>query len=142
MGCCNLPQYLRKQLYPKLVHLALRVLIVSDPVPIELEDFGVRDGWILENSINRQGGTEVKTLPVQPLLFCIPISAHSDGFLCSVDIMQGSSSGGGGGYLLTRELFGIHNVVTKLMRATNLPRLFCLFFGSGFLSHCLGLICL
>ena len=42
--------------------------------------------------------------------------------------------------LLIREFVGIHNVVTNVMRANNLPRLFCLFCGSGFLSHCLGLI--
>ena len=45
-------------------------------------------------------------------------------------------------FSLIREFVGIHNVVTNLMRATDLPRLFCLFCGSVFLSHCLGLICL
>ena len=44
--------------------------------------------------------------------------------------------------MLIREFVGIHNVVTNLMRATDLPRLFCIFCGSGFLSHCLGLTCL
>ena len=44
--------------------------------------------------------------------------------------------------LLIREFVGIHNVVTNFMRANNLPRLFCLSCGSGFPSHCLGLICL
>ena len=42
--------------------------------------------------------------------------------------------------LLIIEFVGIHNVVTNLMRATNFPRLFCLFCGSRFLNHCLGLI--
>ena len=44
--------------------------------------------------------------------------------------------------VLIRDFFCIHNVVTNLMRATNLPRLFCIFCGSGFMSRCLGLICL
>ena len=64
MGRCNRPPCLRNQLFPKLVHLAIRLMGVTDPVPVDLEDFDARDGWILEIRINRQGGTEVSPLLV------------------------------------------------------------------------------
>ena len=62
------------------------------PVPIDLEDFDAREGWILEIRINRQGVTEIYPLLIQPLLFRILISA----FLQSMDITQERSSSGGG----------------------------------------------
>ena len=82
MGHCNHPSHLRNRFHPKLIHLALGVPGVTDPVAIELEEFDGRDGLILESRIDRQGGTEVSPLPIQPLLS----SACSYVFLCSVDI--------------------------------------------------------
>ena len=89
------PPCLRNRLFPKLVHSALGVLGVLDPVPVDLEEFDARDGWILEIRIDQQGGTEVIPLLVHPLLSHILSSAHSHGFLRSVDIIQESSSGSG-----------------------------------------------
>ena len=47
------------RLFPKSVHLVLGVLGVLDRVPIDLEEFGVRDGWILECRIEQQGVSSV-----------------------------------------------------------------------------------
>ena len=55
VGLCNVPPYLRKQRFPKSFQAALRVLSVPDPVSIELEDFDMREGCILEISIDQQG---------------------------------------------------------------------------------------
>ena len=44
VGHRNFPPYLRNQLFPKLVHSALGVLGMSDPVSIYLQDFGSREG--------------------------------------------------------------------------------------------------
>ena len=68
---------------------------MPDSVPIDLEELDARDGWILESRIDRQGGTEVGPLPVQPLLSRISSSAVSHGLLRSVEIRQESSFSGG-----------------------------------------------
>ena len=65
-------------------------------VAIDLEEINVRDGWILEIRIDRQGGTEVSPLPLQPLMSRILISSSLHGVLRRVEITQESSSGGGG----------------------------------------------
>ena len=46
-----------KTLFPKLVHLALGVPGVKDPVAVDLEEFDTRYGWILDSRIDQQGGT-------------------------------------------------------------------------------------
>ena len=68
VGRCNRPPCLRNRFFPKSVHPALGVLDVPDSVAVDLEELDARDGWILESRIDRQGGTEVGPLPVQPLL--------------------------------------------------------------------------
>ena len=68
---------------------------MPNSVAVDLEDLDARDGWILESRIDQQGGTEFGPLPVQPLLSRILSSAGPHSVLCSVDIMQGSSSRGG-----------------------------------------------
>ena len=93
MGCCNHPPYLRNRLFPMSVQALLRVMSVSDPVPIDLEVSNIREGWILDSTIDQQGGAEVHPLMVQPLLYCILSRSCSHGFLRSMDIMQESSSG-------------------------------------------------
>ena len=95
VGRCNRPPCLRNQFFPKSVHLPLGVLGVPDLVDVDLEELDLRDGWILESRIDRQGGTEVGPLPVQPLLSRILSSAGLHGFLHSVEIMQESSTRGG-----------------------------------------------
>ena len=77
------------------MHPALVVLGVPEPIEVDMEEFDARDGWILEIRIDQQGGTEVIPLLVHPLLSHILSSAHSHGFLRSVDIIQESSSGSG-----------------------------------------------
>ena len=94
VGRCNRPPCLRNRFFPKSVHLALGVLVVPNLVAVYLEELDVRDGCILESRIDRQGGAEVGQLPVQPLLSHILNSAGSQGFLCSVEITQESSSSG------------------------------------------------
>ena len=64
MGRCNRPSCLINQLFPKSFHSPLEVPCVADPVPIDLEEFDARDGWILESIIDGQGGTEVSPLLV------------------------------------------------------------------------------
>ena len=66
-------------------------------MPVDLEEFDERDGWILENKIYQQGGKEVSPLLVQTLMSFILSIALSHGFLRSVDITQEISSGGRGG---------------------------------------------
>ena len=95
VGRCNRPPCLRNRFFPKSVHPALGVFGVPDSVAVDLEELDARDGWILESRIDRQGGTEVGPLPVQPLLSRILSSAGSHGFLRSVEITQESSSRGG-----------------------------------------------
>ena len=56
VGRCNCPPCLRNQLFPKLVHPALGVLGVPNSVAVDLEELDARDGWILENRIDQQGG--------------------------------------------------------------------------------------
>ena len=68
---------------------------MPDAVASDVEELDARDGWILESRIDRQGGTEVGPLLVQPLLSHILSSAGKHGFLRSVEITQESSSGGG-----------------------------------------------
>ena len=68
---------------------------MPNTVAIDLDDLDARYGWILESRIDRQGGTEVSPLPVQPLLSCILSSARLHGFLRRVEITLESSSGGG-----------------------------------------------
>ena len=43
VGCRNRPPCLRNQLLPKLVHSALGVLGMFDPVPVYLQDLDARD---------------------------------------------------------------------------------------------------
>ena len=61
---------------------------------IDLEDIDARDGWIFESRIDRQGGTEVGPLPVQPLMSYILGSFGLHGFRRSVETTQERSSGG------------------------------------------------
>ena len=56
VGHCNSPPYPRNQLLPKSVQAALGVLGMSNLVPVDLEDFDTRYGWILDISIDQQGG--------------------------------------------------------------------------------------
>ena len=56
VGRCNRPPCLRNLFFTKLVHLELGVIGVLDLVPVDLEDFEARDGWILERRIDQQGG--------------------------------------------------------------------------------------
>ena len=93
VGCCNRPQCLRNRFFPKSIHPALEVLAVPNSVAVDLEELDARDGCILENRIDQQGGTEVGPLPLQPLQSCILSSTGYHGFLCSVEIRQESSSG-------------------------------------------------
>ena len=65
VGRCNRPPCLRNQFFPKSVHLALGVLGVPNLVAVDLEELDARYGWILESSIDQQGGTEVGPLMVQ-----------------------------------------------------------------------------
>ena len=92
------PPCLRNRLFPKLVHLALGVIGVTDSMAVELGEFDERDGWILESRIDQQGGVEVGPLPIKPLMSRILSSTGSYGFLVSVEITQKFSSGGRGGY--------------------------------------------
>ena len=71
MGSCNIPLCLINRLLTKSVHLALGVLGMSDAVPVDLEDLDARDRWILERSIDPEGGAEVATLPVEILMMSI-----------------------------------------------------------------------
>ena len=59
---------------------------MMNAVVVDLEDIDERDGWILESRIEKQGGTELVPLLVQPLLSRILSSAGWHGFLHSVDI--------------------------------------------------------
>ena len=59
-----------------------------DPMSVDLEELNARDGWILENMIDQQGGTDVVLLPIQPLLSHILSSVGSHIFLRSVEITQ------------------------------------------------------
>ena len=95
VGRCNCPPCPRNRFFPKSVHPALGVLGVPNSVAVDLEELDARDGWILESRIDRQDGTEVAPLPVEPLLSHILSSAGSHGFLRSVEITQESSSSGG-----------------------------------------------
>ena len=65
---CNRLPRLRNRLFPKSAQTSFGVVIMSDPVSIYLKDFELREGWILESRVHRQGGTEVVPLPIQPLL--------------------------------------------------------------------------
>ena len=56
----------------------------------------MRDGWILEISIDYQGGTEVGLLTIHPMISHILVISGSHGFLRNVEIMQEISSGGRG----------------------------------------------
>ena len=67
---------------------------MPDSVAVDLEELDARDGWILESRIDRQGGTKVGPLPVQPLMLRIFSSPLSHGFLHSVEIRQESRFGG------------------------------------------------
>ena len=49
VGCHNCPPCLRNQLFPKLVHSALGVLGMTDPVSIYLQGLNSREGRILES---------------------------------------------------------------------------------------------
>ena len=89
------PPCLRNRLLPKSFHLALGLLGVTDLVPIDLEDIDARDGQILENRVDQQGGAEVSPLLVELLLSHILSSSCSHGFLRSVEITQERRSGGG-----------------------------------------------
>ena len=51
VGCCNHTQCPRNRLFPKSVHTLLGVLRVSDPVPIDLEDFDTREGCTMESRV-------------------------------------------------------------------------------------------
>ena len=51
VGHLNHPTCLIKKLLPKLVHLALVVLGVTELVPIDLDYLDARDGWILESRV-------------------------------------------------------------------------------------------
>ena len=42
--CRNFPPCLRNQLFPKLVHSAIGLLGMSDPVSLYLQDFNLRKG--------------------------------------------------------------------------------------------------
>ena len=44
MVCCNLPPCLRNRFFPKSVHSALGVLGMTYSVPVNLEEFDMRDG--------------------------------------------------------------------------------------------------
>ena len=57
MGRCNRPLYLRNRLFTKLVHPALGVLDKPNAVAVDLEELDARNGWILESTIDQQGGT-------------------------------------------------------------------------------------
>ena len=65
---------------------------MMDLVPVDLEGFDARDGWLLESRIDRQGGIEIGSLLVQHLLSRIQSRACSCGFLHSAEIMQEISS--------------------------------------------------
>ena len=68
---------------------------MSDMVPVDLENLEASDIWILERRIDQEGGALVAFLLVEFLLLSILCSSHSQGFLCSVGIMQEIRSGGG-----------------------------------------------
>ena len=57
VGCCNCSPCLRNRFFLKLVHSPLGILGMTDRVHADLEKLGTRDAWILEISIDRQGGT-------------------------------------------------------------------------------------
>ena len=57
MGRCNRPPCIRNQLFPKSVHSVLVLLGVSDPVPVDLDEFETREGWMLDIRIEQKGGT-------------------------------------------------------------------------------------
>ena len=99
VGHCNRPPCLRNRLLPKSVNLALGLLGVSDAVPVDLEELDVRDGWILESKVDREGAAEVTPLLVEILLGSILCSYRSYSFLRSVEITQEIRSGDG------REIF-------------------------------------
>ena len=69
---------------------------MTNLVAIDLEELDVRDGWILESRIYQLDGLEIRPLQIQPLMSHILNIACSHNFLCSVEIMQKSSSGGVG----------------------------------------------
>ena len=92
VGRCNRAPCLIKQLFPKSFHPALGVLAVPNTVTVDLDEFNVRYGWILEIRIDQQDGTEVGPLLAQPLMSLILISAGFHGFLRSIGVAQESSS--------------------------------------------------
>ena len=59
---------------------------MPDAVAVDLEELNERDGWILENRVDQQGGPEFGPLLEQPLLSCILSSAGFHGFLRSIEI--------------------------------------------------------
>ena len=87
VGHFNHPSCLRNRFFLKSVHPVLGVLGVPNVVAVDLEELDARDVWILESRINRQGGTELGPLPVQPLLSHILSSSGLYGFLRSVETM-------------------------------------------------------
>ena len=95
VGSCNCPPCLKNQLFPKSVHQAFGVLGVPNTMSVDWEEINERGGWILNSRIDRKGGREVGSLPVQPLLHRILSSADSHSFLDSVEITQKSSYGDG-----------------------------------------------
>ena len=70
---------------------------MTDLVPVDLEKFHERYGWILKISIDQQVVIEVSPLLVQPLLSHILNIAFLHGFLRSIQIPQERSSGVRGG---------------------------------------------
>ena len=54
---CNRLPCLRNWLFPKSVHPGLGLIGVPNAVVVDLEEIDARDGWILDNWIDRQGST-------------------------------------------------------------------------------------
>ena len=67
---------------------------MKDLVPIDLEDIDARDGQILENRVDQQGGAEVSPLLVELLLSHILSSSNLHSFRCRVEIIHESCCGG------------------------------------------------
>ena len=113
---CNFPPCLRNRLFSKSFHSALGVLGLTDLVPVFLDEFDARNGWILESRVGGQGGAEVIPLLVQPLVSRILSSARLHSFLRSVYITQESSSGGGGGSSTNCAAVGMRQTCGREMR--------------------------
>ena len=74
--------------------MTLGVVCMSESVPVHLKSLDLKEVLIFDIRVDHQGGAEVVTLYVQPLLMQILHIPLLHGFLLSVDITQEIICGG------------------------------------------------